>query len=185
MSPARPPLPTKGDLVRAHTKRLTDLIAPDLKVLFVGINPGLYTAAIGFHYGRPGNRFWPAIYAGGFSQRLLKPWEEEELLSNGYGITNLVARPTLTAAELTRDELREGRKILIQKIERFRPRHVAILSISSYRVAFDQKDIHVGLQRQPLNGAHLWVLPCPSGLNAHFPPKKLNRLFAALRAASG
>src|SRR5215475_2695304 len=104
--------PTKAQLLAAHKKRVPDLIAKDLKVLFVGINPGLYTAAIGHHFGRPGNRFWPALYAGGFTPRLYSPFESRKLLVLGYGITNLVARAAARADELGTEGLILGAKRL-------------------------------------------------------------------------
>src|SRR5919109_4983200 len=101
----RPVKPTRADLLAAQDKTVRDLIAPGLRVLFCGINPGLYSGATGHHFARPGNRFWPALHAAGFSDRLLSPWEERELLTRGYGITNLVARTTAAADELSRGEL--------------------------------------------------------------------------------
>src|SRR3954467_10531160 len=113
--------PTKAELLAAHDKRVPDLIAKDLIILFAGINPGLYTAAIGKHFGRPGNRFWPALFAGGFTPRVLSPFEENLLLDLGIGITNVVARATATAEEVSRDELRAGAKKLVAKVKRYRP----------------------------------------------------------------
>ena len=136
--PIPPPKPTKADLLDAVNRTVPDLIVPNLRVLFVGINPGLYTAAIGYHFARPGNRFWPALFAGGFTTRLLKPWENYELLNSGYGITNMVARPTARADELSTDELRTGAKILEKKVRRFTPKFIAIVGITSYRYAFDR-----------------------------------------------
>ena len=126
---------------------MPDLIAPGLEVLFCGINPSLYSAATGHHFARPGNRFWPALYGAGFTERLLQPWEEKLLLEDGAGITNLVARATATAAELTGDELREGRRRLARKVRRYRPRCVAVVGIGAYRVAFDEP--RAGIGRQP------------------------------------
>src|SRR5215213_6640151 len=117
--------PTKQQLADAQDKTLPDLIAPDLNVLFAGINPGLYTAAIGHHFGRPGNRFWPALHASGFTPRLFSPFEEKLLLPLGLGITNLVARATATADQLTADELRAGAKVLERKVRRYKPKMLA------------------------------------------------------------
>src|SRR4051794_2329455 len=114
--------PTPADLAAAVDKTLPDLIAPGLKVLFCGINPGLYSAAVGHHFGRPGNRFWPALHAGGFTPRVLAPWEQRELLPLGYGITNVVERASVGADELTAGELVEGAKRLERKVKRFAPR---------------------------------------------------------------
>jgi TDG/mug DNA glycosylase family protein len=177
------PTSTKADLLAAKNKTLPDVIAPNLKVLFVGINPGLYTAAIGHHFGRPGNRFWPAMYAGGFTPRLFLPWERDELLDHGYGITNMVPRATAQADELTVDELRAGAKSLRRKIRKYRPRAVAIVGITSYRQAFEQPRAVLGRQPELMEDALLWVLPNPSGLNAHYQPTQLAELFAQLREA--
>jgi TDG/mug DNA glycosylase family protein len=179
-----PPRPTKADLIAAAHKTLPDLIAPNLKVLFVGINPGLYTAAIGHHFGRPGNRFWPALFAGGFTDRLLSPWEKEELLEGGYGITNLVRRATARADELDADELHAGAKLLVKKIRRYRPRFAAVVGITSYRIAFDRPLATLGRQAEAIGDAAAWVLPNPSGLNAHYQPAALAKLFRELHDAA-
>jgi TDG/mug DNA glycosylase family protein len=161
-----------------------DLLASRLTVLFCGINPGLYSAATRHHFARPGNRFWPALYAAGFSDRLLEPWEEDRLLPRGYGITNLVARATAGADELAREELVAGRRRLERVVRRHRPRWVAVLGLGAYRTAFGRPLATVGEQAEPLAGAGLWVLPNPSGLNAHYQLADLVREFAALRAAT-
>ena len=178
--------PTVRDLAEAPRRRMRDIIAPDLKVLFVGINPGIYTAAIRRHFGRPGNRFWAALYAGGFTPRVFSPFENTELLALGLGITNIVPRPTVRADELTREELIRGTKTLAAKVRRYRPRFVAFLGVTSYRIAFDRKLAAVGEQPDHrVAGARVWVLPNPSGLNAHFTPGKLGGVFAELRRAVG
>lgn len=156
------------------------MIAPDLDVLFCGINPGLYTAAIGHHFGRPGNRFWPALYSAGITPRLLTPYEERELLDYGYGITNLVARATATAAEITKAELVEGSKILEAKVKRYAPRMVAFLGVTAYRAAFDRPKAQTGPQPEQIGNTRLWVLPNPSGLNAHYSLEDLASLFRDL-----
>jgi len=156
------------------------VIAPDLDVLFCGINPGLYTAAIGHHFGRPGNRFWPALYSAGITPRLLTPYEERELLDYGYGITNLVARATATAAEITKAELVEGSKILEAKVKRYAPRMVAFLGVTAYRAAFDRPKAQTGPQPEQIGNTRLWVLPNPSGLNAHYSLEDLASLFRDL-----
>ncbi len=173
--------PTKEDLEAARNKTVKDVIAPGLDLLFCGINPGLYTAAIGHHFGRPGNRFWPALYVSGFTERLLSPYEERELLNNGYGITNIVARTTLNEQELSDEELIEGVRILEKKVRRYRPGFVAILGIGAYRRAFRRPDAAIGSQSEDISGACLWVLPNPSGLNTHYLPSDLKRLFTRLR----
>jgi double-stranded uracil-DNA glycosylase len=173
--------PTRSDLAAAYGRAVPDLIAPDLKVLFCGINPSLYSAATGHHFARPGNRFWPALYHAGFTERLLKPSEEQRLLEDGIGITNLVPRATATAAELTNDELRSSRQRLARKVRRFRPRCIAVVGIGAYRVAFDRPRATVGLQPEVLGTAAVWVLPNPSGLNANHQLPELSEAFRAVR----
>jgi TDG/mug DNA glycosylase family protein len=146
----------------------------------VGINPGLYSAAIGHHFGRPGNRFWPALFAGGFTPRLLSPFEEILLLDFGLGMTNLVDRATVMADELTRDELVLGGKRLLRKVRRYRPKFVAPLGLTSFRAAFARPKAMLGHQPELLGDAPVWLLPNPSGLNAHHQPKDLARMFRAL-----
>ncbi len=173
--------PTKAQLLAAQDKRVPDLVAKNLIVLFAGINPGLYTAAIGRHFGRPGNRFWPAIFGGGFTPRLFSPFESALLLDFGYGITNVVERATARADELTNDELREGARRLEIKVKRLRPTVVAFVGIGPYRIVSGVKDARVGLQKDLFGGSHAWVLPNPSGLNAHYQPAALAELFRELR----
>jgi TDG/mug DNA glycosylase family protein len=175
--------PTRAEIAAAAGKTLPDVIAPDLKVLFCGINPGLYTAAIGHHFGRPGNRFWPALFTGGFTERLLSPYEEQELLRHGYGITNIVARASARADELTEEELRQGAKTLERKVRRYRPELIAFLGVTAYRTAFQRPRAGLGLQPEKLGESKLWVLPSPSGLNAHHSAADLARLFGELRRA--
>lgn len=179
----KPHRPTREQLLAARGKTIRDIIAPRLKVLFVGINPSLYSAAVRHHFARPGNRFWPVLYAAGFTERLLSPSEERELLKRGYGITNLVAPATAAAAELTAEEFVVGGRCLSAKVRRYRPRAVAVLGIGAYRVAFARPHAAPGRQEQTLDGASLWVLPNPSGLNANYQMKQLARLFAQLRHA--
>lgn len=157
------------------------MIARDLNVLFCGINPGLYTAAVQQHFGRPGNRFWPTIYRAGFTPRLLHPSEQRELLQYGYGITNLVARATTAAAELTDDELEEGARILERKVLRYRPRVLAIVGVGAYRAAFKRPRARLALQEEKIGSTALWVLPNPSGLNANYKPAELVMLYRELR----
>src|SRR3954454_19433614 len=173
--------PTKAQLIAAQNKFVPDLVAEELIVLFAGINPGLYTAAIGRHFGRPGNRFWPGLYAGGFTTRLFSPFESDLLLDHKYGITNVVDRATARADELTNDELRAGGKRLEAKVKRWRPTVVAFVGIGPYRIVSGIKDARVGLQETPFGGCHAWVLPNPSGLNAHYQPAALAQLFGDLR----
>lgn len=173
--------PTKAQLLAARNRCVPDLIAKDLLVLFAGINPGLYTAAIGRHFGRPGNRFWSALYRGGFTPRLFSPFENELLLGLKLGITNVVDRATARADELTDEELRAGGRRLEAKVRRWRPTVVAFVGIGSYRLVSGIKDAHVGLQQARFGGSYAWVLPNPSGLNAHYQPADLARLFRDLR----
>jgi TDG/mug DNA glycosylase family protein len=173
--------PTAAQLLAAREKVVPDLAAKDLIVLFAGINPGLYTAAIGHHFGRPGNRFWPALYGGGFTPRLFSPFEESLLLELKLGITNVVERATARADELTDDELRAGGKRLEAKVKRWRPTVVAFVGIGPYRIISGVKDARVGLQKDRFGGSHAWVLPNPSGLNAHYQPAALAQLFGELR----
>ncbi len=175
--------PTRADLEAAAGKTVADVIAPGLDVLFVGINPGLYTAAIGHHFGRPGNRFWPALHASGFTPRLLSPFEERELLHWKLGITNIVARATARADELTDAELLAGAEVLRRKVRRLAPRFVAVLGVTAYRTAFARPKAATGRQSEALEGSVVWVLPNPSGLNAHYHADDLARLFGELRQA--
>src|SRR5580704_5024219 len=173
--------PTKAQLLAAHNKLVPDLIAKNLIVLFAGINPGLYTAAIGRHFGRPGNRFWPALYGGGFTPRVFSPFENSLLLELGFGITNVVERATVRADELSDEELRAGGKRLAAKVRRWRPTVVAFVGIGPYRIVSGIKDARVGLQKDRFGGSHAWVLPNLSGLNAHYQPAALAQLFGDLR----
>ena len=173
--------PTRADLLAAKNKTVRDVIAPNLRVLFCGINPGLYSAATGHHFARPGNRFWPTLYQAGFTPRLLHPSEERELLTLGYGITNLVPRATASADELTSGELVAGQRRLKSKIKRFQPQVLAVLGISAYRTAFAQKVVVLGEQSERLVTSVVWVLPNPSGLNAHYQLADLAEHYKALR----
>jgi TDG/mug DNA glycosylase family protein len=173
--------PTRAELAAAEGAHLPDIIRPGLKVLFCGINPGLYSAAIGHHFGRPGNRFWAALRSGGFTDRLLTAWEDQELLQFGCGLTNLVERASARADQLGPTELVAGRAELERKIRRYRPRWIAILGIGAYRTAFNRPQSSPGIQTDRLGGAGVWVLPNPSGLNAHHQPHQLAVLFQELR----
>ncbi|HYY96773.1 MAG TPA: G/U mismatch-specific DNA glycosylase [Pyrinomonadaceae bacterium] len=175
--------PTKEEVQAAAGRSVPDVIAAGLRVLFCGINPGLYTAAVGHHFARPGNRFWPTLYRAGFTERLLSPFEERELLQSGYGITNLVARATASAAELSAEELVRGGRRLRTKLKKYRPAFIAVIGVGAYRVAFRQPKAAVGRQPEKLEAATVWVLPNPSGLNANYQLADLARLFRELRAA--
>ncbi|HVG38395.1 MAG TPA: G/U mismatch-specific DNA glycosylase, partial [Pyrinomonadaceae bacterium] len=149
--------PTKEQLAAAAGKSLRDVIAPNLRVLFCGINPGLYSGATGHHFARPGNRFWPALHAGGFTPRLLAPYEEDDLLPLGYGITNVVARATATADELRPEEYVAGGKRLRAKVSRYRPRVLAVLGVGAYRTAFARPRATFGEQEEGIGRTVVWV----------------------------
>lgn len=176
---------TRAELDAARENRLPDLLAPDLCVLLVGINPGLSSAASGRRFATPGNRLWPALYRAGFTPRLLTPAEDGELLRFGIGITSLVHRPTARASELTRAEFIEGGRRLRELVRAYRPQWLAPLGVTGYRAAFDRPGATIGAQPEVLGETRVWVLPNPSGLNAHFPPLALAHEFARLRVAAG
>ena len=182
-SPHKPSGPTKAELEAALAKTVPDLIAPDLTILFCGINPGRYSAATGHHFAGPGNQFWPTLFAAGFTPRLLTHNDSHELLDLGYGVTNLVPRCTATADELTRDELRLGARALRAKVRRLRPTFLAIVGFGAYRIAFEQPKAEAGRQDLRIGETKTWLLPNPSGLNAHHQPATLKVLFAELKAA--
>lgn len=177
----RPRRPTAAEIAAATGLTIRDVIAPGLRVLFSGINPGLYSAATGYHFARPGNRFWPALYQSGFTPRQLRPDEQEQLLGLGLGITNVVPRATARAGELTDDELRVGGSKLLEKAESFGPRWLAIVGVTAYRTAFGEPRATFGPQARTAGAARLWVLPNPSGLNAHKTVAQLAADFAELR----
>src|SRR5690348_5335919 len=178
-----PRKPTREEIAAAHGRGVPDVLAPGLRVLFCGINPSLYSAAVGHHFARPGNRFWPALHAGGFSDRLLHPSEGDELLARGFGITNLVDRATATADQLADAELVAGGRKLARKVRRYRPAVVAFLGVTAYRAAYARKDARLGPQPETIGTSRLWVLPNPSGLNAHYQLPDLAAVFAELLAA--
>ena len=178
----------KLDLEAAKDATIPDVLpaaAEEFRVLFVGINPGLYSAVTGWHFARPGNRFWPALYASGFTPRQLKPSEQNELTGYGLGITNIAPRATAQAAELTSAELREGGQRLEALIADRRPRFVAILGVTAYRTAFTRPKAVIGPQPGLLAAARLWILPNPSGLNASWTAPRLAEAFRELRKAAG
>lgn len=176
--------PTKEDLAAAVHKTVPDVLAPGLEVVFCGINPGLYTAAVGHHFARPGNRFWPTIFKAGFTPRLYSPFEDASLIEIGIGVTNVVARATAAAAELTEPELREGARVLTKKMRKYQPRVLAIVGIGAYRTGFERPKARMGLQPETIGGAtRIWVLPNPSGLNANYRPGELVAVYGELRDA--
>jgi double-stranded uracil-DNA glycosylase len=173
--------PGAAELAAAAGRTIPDVIAPGLRVLFTGINPGLYSAATGCHFARPGNRFWPALYRAGFTPRQFRPDEQELLLGLGLGITNLVARATARADELTEQELRDGGRLLREKAERLVPRWLAVVGVTAFRTAFGQPRAAVGPQELTVGSTRVWVLPNPSGLNASWTIPKLIEAFRDLR----
>ncbi len=175
--------PTRAQLDAARSGSVPDVLAEGLDVVFVGINPGLYSAAVGHHFARPGNRFWKALHRSGFTSSEWSPFDDRDLVTVGIGITNLVDRPTATAAQLTSAELRAGRATLESKIASTRPRTVAVLGITAYRSSFGQPGAVLGPQDHDIADAPVWVLPNPSGLNAHHQIDDLVRRFDAFRAA--
>ena len=176
--------PTAADLAAARDRTIPDIIAPGLRVLFAGINPGLYSAATGQHFARPGNRFWPALHQSGFTPRQLRPSEQAQLLALGLGITNVAARATARAAELSPAELRAGAQLLTAKVTEFGPRWLAVVGVTAYRTAFGRVDAVVGPQPDRIGPTRLWVLPNPSGLNAHWSSAQLAAAFGQLRDAA-
>ncbi|MDX3088325.1 MULTISPECIES: G/U mismatch-specific DNA glycosylase [Streptomyces] len=175
---------TPAELEAARDRLVPDVVADGLAVLFCGINPGLMTAATGHHFARPGNRFWPALHLSGFTPRRLHPCEQRELLSYGLGITNVVARASARADELSAEEYREGGRLLGAKVARLRPRWLAVLGVTAYRTAFDDRKARVGPQTRTIGDTRVWVLPNPSGLNAHWTPATLAEEFGRLREAA-
>lgn len=176
--------PTAADVAAARGRTIPDLVAPGLRVLFAGINPSLYSAATGHHFARPGNRFWPALHRSGFTSRQLLPQEQPALLGLGLGITNVVARATARADELDADELRSGGEALAALAGSLGVTWLAVLGVTAYRTAFARPQAAVGPQAGRLGGARVWILPNPSGLNAHWSAGALAAAFAELRAAA-
>jgi len=180
----RPRKPTVEEVRAAYGRRLPNVLAPGLEVVFCGINPGLYSAAVGYHFARPGNRFWAALHASGFTDRLLEPHEQTQMLDFGCGLTNIVARSTAVAAELSTEELRHGRDLLQRRVRRYEPRWLAVLGKGAYRKAFGRPRAEFGRQEDELAGAGIWLLPNPSGLNARYQPPELAEMFRELREAA-
>ena len=176
--------PTPDEIRAAIDKTVPDIIAPDLSVLFCGINPSLYSAAVGHHFARPGNRFWRSLHGAGFTERLLTPFEDSDLVQFGYGLTNIVDRATARADELDPEELVTGHQQLATKVQYYRPKVLAVLGMGAYRTAFNRLKAVVGKQDETLHGAIVWVLPNPSGLNAHYQLEDLKRVYRELLVAT-
>ena len=174
--------PTKEELAAAYGRAVPDLVRPGLRVLLVGINPSLWTGWSGYHFGRPSNRLWPTLHQAGLTDRRLRPEDAAELLAAGIGITNLVNRATARADELTDDEIRAGVPRLEATVRTYAPGTVAVLGITAYRTAFARPKATVGPQPETVEGAALWVLPNPSGLNAHYQQPDLTAVYARMAA---
>ncbi|MEV6686102.1 G/U mismatch-specific DNA glycosylase [Streptomyces sp. NPDC051578] len=175
---------TPDELNAARDRVVPDVVAGGLRVLFCGINPGLLSAATGHHFARPGNRFWPVLHLSGFTPRRLAPAEQEELLTYRLGITNVVARATARADELSAEEYREGGRILTAKVEHLRPQWLAVVGVTAYRIAFQEPKAKIGPQERTIGATRVWVLPNPSGLNAHWTAATMAQEYARLRAAA-
>jgi len=177
--------PTREQVAAADDRTIADVLASGLDVLFCGINPSRYSGAVGHHFARPGNRFWRALHGAGFTDRVLSPFEDAELPSFGLGLTNLVRRSTAAASDLRPGELLAGARSLRAKVRRYKPRAVAVLGLTAYRSGFARPKASLGEQPDGLAPARLWVLPNPSGLNAHHQLPDLIERFAELRASLG
>ncbi|WP_304609544.1 G/U mismatch-specific DNA glycosylase [Planomonospora sp. ID67723] len=177
--------PTRAELEAAKDLTIDDVLGPSLDVLFCGINPGLYSAATGHHFARPGNRFWPALHRSGFTPRLLSPAEQDLLPSFGLGITNVVPRATAQAAELSAEEFRQGGLRLARLVAEVRPRVLAVAGVTAYRSAFGRPKAAVGPQEERIGEVAVWVLPNPSGLNAHWTLERIAGELRRLRESLG
>lgn len=175
--------PTREQLLAAQNTKLRDLARLRMRAVFCGINPSLYSAAVGYHFARPGNRFWPALARAGITPRVFRPSEQNELLAIGYGITNVVARATTSADELSPEELVAGARTLRAKIRKWSPRALAVLGASAYRIGFGHKNAALGPQDERIGETIVWVLPNPSGLNAHYQIDALAKLYRQLHVA--
>ena len=182
-APSAPVRPTPAQLAAARGLEVPDLIAPDLRLLFCGINPSLYSAVVGHHFARPGNRFWRTLHAAGFTERLLSPWQQDELLAQGIGLTNVVPLASASADELSAEDYRQGRALLLRKLRRYRPRVLAFLGLGAYRLVAGRPQATVGAQPEPFGGVSTWALPNPSGLNAHYSLEQLAESYRALARA--
>ena len=181
-APERPP--TRTELLAAYDRTVPDLLGPGMSVLLVGINPSLWSGYAGYHFARPANRLWRTLYEAGFTERPLHPSETEEVRGAGIGITNLVRRATARADEISPDEIRAGVARLRRIVRTWQPPHVAFLGVTAYRIAFNAPKATVGPQPEPFVGSRVWLLPNPSGLNAHYQQPQLTAVYAEVRGAS-
>ncbi|MEO8704793.1 MAG: G/U mismatch-specific DNA glycosylase, partial [Kofleriaceae bacterium] len=169
--------PTRQQQIKSLRRRVTDVMAPNLDVLFCGINPGLYSAAVGHHFAGPGNLFWGVLHANGFTPRLLTAFDEDEMLTYGYGITNMVPRASAQADDVNKEELRAGARTVRRKVLKYKPRFLAVCGLVAYRVGFERTKAQAGLQEDTIGATKLWLLPNPSGLNAFHQPAVMNQMF--------
>lgn len=183
--PTRPRRLSRAELESAHGNTIPDVLAPGLDILFCGINPSLSSGATGWHFAHPGNRFWSTLHRAGLIPALLRPDQQTELLTYGMGLTNLVVRATARGDEVDNDELRAGGRRLRRLVQKHRPAWVAVVGVTAFRISFGEPAATVGPQPEPLGTARLWVLPNPSGLNAHYTPATLADEFGRLREAVG
>lgn len=173
--------PSREQIQNSEGRKIPDLIDYNLKILFCGINPGLYSGATGYHFARPGNRFWPALHSSQFTPTLLHPSEQDKLLKLGFGITNFVERTTLDAASLSKEEILEGKVKLERKVNKYKPKVLAVLGIGSYKLGFQKPKAKIGLQNDKIGETYIWVLPNPSGLNANYTPADFTELFREMK----
>jgi len=176
--------PSRAELLAAYGRTVPDLVGPGLRVLLCGINPSLWSGAVGLHFARPANRLWPTLHLAGFTARRLHPSETGELLAAGIGVTNLMHEATARADEVSTEQLKAGVAQLTALVERWAPAHVAFLGLSAYRIGFGRPRAAIGLQPDRLAGARIWLLPNPSGLNAHYQQPQLTEAYAELRRAA-
>lgn len=173
--------PTKEELLAAEGQRVPDIIAPDLNVLFCGINPSVYSAVVGHHFARPGNRFWPTLHQSGFTPRLLSPADDHLLLDFGLGLTNVFELATVGEKDVSTAQFIAGGKRLEERVRTYRPAVLAVLGIGAYRKAFGDRKARIGPQSNQIEDTQIWVLPNPSGLNAHYQLPDLVRVYSQLR----
>lgn len=177
------PKPTKEQLAAAEGEIVPDIIGSKLKVLFCGINPSVYSAVVGHHFARPGNRFWPALHESGFTPRRLHPAEDALLLEYGLGLTNVFELATVGEKDVSKEQFIAGGKRLEGRVHEYKPRVLAVLGIGAYRKGFGRNKAVMGKQAETIGETDIWVLPNPSGLNAHYQLPDLARVYGELRLA--